>query len=140
MFTVFRAVGAIVAGVLVAVVLLVAVELFSAVVHPVPPDFGGTKEEMCQHVARYPNWVLAVVVPVWAATTFASTWIAGRLGYRGCALFMGFLLLTALISNISMLPYPIWFKIATLVATACAVVAAIYLSNIRKVAALNFAN
>ena len=75
MATVFRAAGAIVAGLLVAFILVVAVELFSAVVHPVPPDFGGTMDEMCKHVERYPHWVLAVVVPAWASTAFASTLI-----------------------------------------------------------------
>src|SRR6476619_1659498 len=104
MATVFRAVGAIAAGMLVGFILVVAVELFSAVVHPLPPDFDGTMDEMCKHVARYPHWVLAVVVLAWAGTAFASTWIAGRLGNRGCALFMGLFLLTALIFNISMLP------------------------------------
>ena len=137
MATVFRAAGAIVAGMLVAFILVVAVELFSAVAHPVPPDFGGTMDEMCKHVERYPHWVLAVVVPAWAATAFASTWIAGRLGNRGCALFIGLLLLAALIFNISKLPYPIWFKIASLIAVPCAIISGLYLSSHRNVAALN---
>ncbi|MGD9720172.1 MAG: hypothetical protein AB7O59_07935 [Pirellulales bacterium] len=137
MATVLRAVGAIVAGMLVAFALVVAVELFGAVVHPVPPDFGGTMEEMCQHVERFPQWVLAVVVPAWAGTAFASTWIAGRLGNRGCALLVGLLLLAALVFNVSMLPYPIWFKIACLIAIPCAVVFGLYLSSRRSAAALN---
>ncbi len=33
---------------------VVAVELFSAVVHPTPPDFDGNIPE---HVRRYPQWV-----------------------------------------------------------------------------------
>ncbi|MEX0677252.1 MAG: hypothetical protein WD063_09265 [Pirellulales bacterium] len=137
MATVFRAAGAIVAGMLVAFILVVAVELFGAVVHPVPPDFGGTMDEMCKHVERYPHWVLAVVVPAWAGTAFASTWIAGRLGNRGCALFIGLLLVTALVFNISMLPYPVWFKIASLIAVPCAIVSGLYLSSRRNVSAVN---
>lgn len=73
MATVLRAAGGIIAGVLTAFVLIVAVELFGAVVHPVPRDFGGTQEEMCEHVARYPHWVLAVVVVAWAGTALVST-------------------------------------------------------------------
>jgi hypothetical protein len=111
MATAFRVVAAMTAGLVVAFILVVAVELFSAVVHPVPPDFKGTMEEMCLHVARYPRWVLALVVPAWAGTAFAGTWISGRLGNRFCALFIGLLLLAAAIYNLSMLPYPIWFKI-----------------------------
>ena len=55
MATVFRSIGAIVAGMLVAFVLVIAVELFSSVVHPLPADFDGSMEQMCEHVARYPN-------------------------------------------------------------------------------------
>jgi hypothetical protein len=135
MASVLRAAGALVAAMLVAFILVVAVELFSAVVHPVPPDFSGTMDEMCKHVERYPHWVLAVVVPTWAGTALASTWMAGRLGNRGCALFIGLLLLAALAFNISMLPYPIWFKIANLIATPSAIVTGIYLASRR--AALN---
>lgn len=137
MAAVLRAVGAIIAGILVAFILVVAVEIFSAVVHPFPPDFGGTTDEMCQHVERYPHWVLAVAVAAWAGTALAGTWTAGRLGNRGCALFVGLLLLTALVFNISMLPYPIWFKIANLIAIPCAIVSGLYLSSRRNTAALN---
>lgn len=45
-----------------------------------PDDFGGTTEEMCEHVARYPNWGLAAVVPVWTVVAFVSTWTARRIG------------------------------------------------------------
>ncbi|HEX2518177.1 MAG TPA: hypothetical protein VHK04_01370, partial [Castellaniella sp.] len=56
------------------------VELFSAVVHPLPEDFGGTTEELCRHVERYPPWVLALVVPAWAVTALVGTWTAKRMG------------------------------------------------------------
>ena len=32
---------------------------------------------MCLHVERYPPWILALVVPAWAGTAFAGTWISG---------------------------------------------------------------
>jgi hypothetical protein len=57
--TVFRTLAAIIAGMLSAYVLVALVELFSSVVHPFPPDFGNTMEEMCQHVAHYPLAKLA---------------------------------------------------------------------------------
>src|SRR5262245_27634070 len=116
MATIFRLIGAIVAAMAATLFLLAAIEFFSAIVHPVPADFKGTMEEMCQHVARYPQWVLAVVVPLWAGTAFAGTWIAGRIGNRGCAVFIGLLLLAAVIFNVAKLPYPLWFKAVILVA------------------------
>ena len=62
MKTLLRAVLAVVAGMALALVLVIGVEMFSSVVHPVPEGFTGTMDEMCQHVARYPDWVLGVAV------------------------------------------------------------------------------
>ena len=137
MASVFRAAGAIVAGMLVAFILVVAVELFSAVVYPVPPDFDGTMDEMCKHVERYPHWVLSVVVLAWAGTAFASTWIAGRLGNRGCALFIGLLLSAAAAFNIANLPYATWFKIVSLIMIPLAIASGVYWSSRRKIAAVS---
>ena len=106
-----RNLAAVCVGMVVAFLLLVGVELFSAVVHPLPRNFGGTQAEMCQHVANYPQWVLAVVVPMWAFTAFLGTWVARKIGGFYTALTVGLLLFAALVLNISMLPYPIWFKI-----------------------------
>jgi hypothetical protein len=105
---------AVVAGMALAFVLVVAVELFSSVVHPVPPEFSGTFEEMCQHVARYPHWVLGVAVLAWSATAFVSTWVATRIGNRWAGLVVMFLLALALAFNVSKLPYEMWFKVVML--------------------------
>jgi hypothetical protein len=108
-------------GLVVAFLLLIGVELFSAVVHPLPPGFGGTQEEMCLHVARYPPWVLGVVVPLWAFAAFLGAWTARRIGGLYAALTVGLLLFAALVLNISMLPYPIWFKVANLLVIPIAI-------------------
>ncbi len=114
MKTVLRFIAAVFAGLLVLFMLVIAVELFSAAVYPLPEDFGGTPEEMCQHVARYPQWVLAVVVPLWTVAAFASTWTARRIGDFYSSATVGLLLFAALVCNVSMLPYPTWFKIVNL--------------------------
>lgn len=124
MLTAFRTLAATVAGMIVVFVLVIAVELFGAVVHPLPQDFGGTSEEMCRHVERYPQWVLALVVPAWAATAFASAWTAKKMGNLVSFAIVGLLLMAALVFNISMLPYPLWFKIADLLAIPVAIGAA----------------
>jgi predicted MFS family arabinose efflux permease len=89
-------------------------------------------EEMCQHVSRYPHWVLALVVLAWGATAFVSTWTAGRIGNRGSALLTGLLLLAAVVFNISQLPYPNWFKIVNLLVVPTAIVLGSRLSIRRK--------
>jgi len=121
MRTVLRVIAAVVAGMFLAIVLLVAVELFSAVVHPTPEGFTGTQEEMCQHVERYPAWVLAVAVGMWGAVALASTWVAQKIGNLVSASIVGLLLFVGLVFNLSMLPYPIWFKIASLLVIPAAI-------------------
>lgn len=129
MKAVLRSFAAVVAGLTVAFILVIAVELFSAVVHPLPEGFGGTTEEMCQHVARYPQWVLAVVVPAWAVAALVSTWTARRLGNFYSSAIVGLLLLAAVVLNISMLPYPTWFKITNLLVTPTTILAGGRLSS-----------
>lgn len=128
MKAVLRTLAAILVGLLVLFILVVTVELFSAVVHPLPKDFGGTKAEMCRHVERYPQWVLAVVVPAWAVAAFASTWTSRRIGNLSSSAIVGLLVLAALGLNISMLPYPAWFKVANLLVIPIAVFAGSRLS------------
>lgn len=129
MYAVFRTVAATVAGLLVASMLVIAVELLSAVVHPVPEGFGNTADEICRHVERYPQWVLAAVVPAWAATAFAAAWTARRLGNLVSLTIVGLLLLASLAFNVAMLPYPLWFKIANLMAIPAAIFAATILAT-----------
>lgn len=95
---------------------------FGHLAQPNLNPFSSSTAEICQHVAHYPHWVLATVVPMWAFTAFLGTWIAGRLGSRGSAIFLAFLLLAAVLFNFSMLPYPLWFKIVQPIAIAAAVV------------------
>ncbi|MGD9855850.1 MAG: hypothetical protein AB7U20_12970 [Planctomycetaceae bacterium] len=104
---------------------VVLVELFSAVVHPFPEGFTSTQEEMCRHVERYPHWVLAVVVVAWWGTAFVSVFAARRLGNRASGLVVSGLLFSALAFNVLMLPYPMWFKAATLATFPLASIAAI---------------
>ena len=104
----------VVAGIGLAFILVIAVEAFSAVVHPIPADFRGTMDEMCQHVARYPNWVLGVVVILWSATALCGVWIAIRVGNLIAGITVTALLGIAIVFNVTMLPYPLWFKIVML--------------------------
>jgi H+/Cl- antiporter ClcA len=140
MKTALRTLVAVLAGLFVAFILVVAVELFSAVVHPLPEDFGGTKEEMCRHVERYPHWVLAVVVPAWGLAAFVSTWTARKLGTFMSFAIVGLIFLAALVLNISMLPYPIWFKVANLLVIPTAILAGSRLSLRHKTAGAGGAN
>src|SRR5579863_8070284 len=102
--------------------LLAAVEMFSEAVNPAPPDAKENMELMCAHVARYPDWILAAVVPMWGLTAFLCTWIARRLGTAGSGWVVGLLLAAALGSNVVMLPYATCFRIVILVVVPAALV------------------
>ena len=104
---------AVVAGMVLAFALVVAVEMFSAVVHPFPPGLDpNAPGSIAEHVRRYPGWVLAVAGLMWGATAAAATWVASRIGGRLAGAVVTLLLAAALSFNLSMLPYVMWFKIA----------------------------
>ncbi len=109
---------AVVLGMALAFGLVVLVEMFSNVVHPLPDELKGNIPE---HVRRYPSWVLGVVVLAYGATAAAATWVAARVGSRVAGVLVALLLAWALIFNLSMLPYPLWFKVVmpTVLAGAC---------------------
>ena len=113
MKNVLRIVLAVVAGMALAFVLVVAVEMFSAVVHPFPPGLDpNAPGSIPEHVRRYPGWILAVCGLMWGATAAAATWVASRIGGRLAGAVVTLLLAAALAFNLSMLPYVMWFKIA----------------------------
>ena len=115
----WRAALAIIAAVATAIALLVAVEAFGAAVHPFPAGFGGTHDEVCAHVARYPAWVLAAVIPMWGGAAMLTSWVARRVGRGRIAPGVaGGLLVAALGFNLAMLPYPWWFRAGAFVAVA----------------------
>ena len=107
-----RVLLAVVAGMALAFVLVVAVEVFSAVVHPFPagvdPNLPGSIPE---HVRRYPQWILGLVVLMWGATAAAAAWVASRIGGRVAGSLVALLLAAALVFNLAMLPYVAWFKV-----------------------------
>jgi hypothetical protein len=103
-----RTLSGIVVAMALAFALVVAVEWFGAIVHPIPADFNGNIGE---HVRRYPHWVLGVVVLAWGATSTAATWVASRIGNRLAGIVVALMLASALIFNLTMLPYTMWFKI-----------------------------
>ncbi len=117
-----KSLAAVVAGIVTALVGLIAVEAMSAVLHPAPPGIDLSNIEACKaHVARYPAGVLALCGAAWGLVAFASAWVATRLGtsrHLAHGLSVGTLLLAAAIFNMAMLPYPAWFWLNLIVLPA----------------------
>jgi hypothetical protein len=116
--SILQSAGAIIASLAAAFLLVVAVEGGSAIVHPFPPGFDGSGEQMLAHVANYPAWVLALAVIAWGITMFVSTWLATRLGtdrHPAHGIGVGLFLLAAVAFNMYLLPYPVWFEAANII-------------------------
>ncbi|MFN0021875.1 MAG: hypothetical protein ACKVP0_26815 [Pirellulaceae bacterium] len=117
--SIFWSVLAVAVSMAAAFVFVVAIEVVSAVIHPMPPGMDLHDKEACtDFFASYPQWLLAIAAVSWGLTAFISTWLATRLGaYRHYAhgAAIGLLLLLAVIANLLMLPYPLWFELANLV-------------------------
>jgi hypothetical protein len=116
-----RNIGAGILGFVAGFVFVIGTEAFSEMVYPFPPVDDPKDFETCMiaHVARYPAWVLACVVPLWSLAIFSTVWTATRLGTNRNPLIgivVGGLLYVAAICNLTMLPYPIWFKAGIILA------------------------
>ena len=113
-----RSVGAIIASLVVAMMLIIAVEAITAIFHPFPLGVDTTDHEVVKaHVAKFPHWVLALAVIGWGSTVFASAWLATRLGagrHPAHGIAIGSLLILAAAFNMLMLPYPVWFELVNL--------------------------
>lgn len=112
MRSVLAALLGVVLGMALALALVIGVELFSAVVYPIPAEL---QENIPEHVRLYPHWVLGVVVPLWGGTVAAATWVATRVGNRPAGIIVSLLLAWALVFNLTTLPYTMWFKIVMFV-------------------------
>lgn len=131
--SILRSIGAVIAGLVVAFVVIVGIEVLSNVLYPFPPGMDPNDFEACKaHVAKIPNWVLAVGALGWCATVFFGTWLATRLGtgrHPAHGIVVGSLLYLAAAANILMLPYAVWFEVGCLVLLPLCVFAGTWLGK-----------
>jgi MFS family permease len=131
--TILRSLGSVLAGLLAALALIAATEVFSTIFHPWPAGADKSDFEVCRaQVASYPTWVLAACTLGWFAAVFCGAWLATRLGTRrhiahGWAVALLLLALAGI--NIAMLPYAIWFPIAVVIGFPLAAFAATRLAS-----------
>lgn len=116
-----RNIGAGILGLVAGFVFVIGTEAFSEMVYPFPPVDDPKDFEKCMiaHVARYPAWVLACVVPLWSLAIFSTVWTATRLATNRnpfIGIVVGGLLYVAAICNLTMLPYLMWFKVSIVLA------------------------
>jgi len=114
--TILRRIGAVIAGMIVAVLIVLASEGIGHKIYPPPPDMGTDMAKVKAFVATLPLSVLLIVLTGWLIATFAGTWLAARIaGTPIPGYVVGALLLCGGIANAFMIPQPVWFSIASFV-------------------------
>lgn len=113
-----RTIPGIVAGAVVAVVLLMVLEMAGHAAMPPPAGLDpADPEDLKQMVASASMAAKAWVVFGWFAAVLAGGWLARRLSRKGWAgwVIAGLILLGG-IANIMMIPHPLWMQIAAIAA------------------------
>jgi hypothetical protein len=112
-----RYVGAVIAGLVAAFLLVAGAEGIVHVMYPAPP---GTNMEDFEQVKRFvaalPVTALVLVLAGWLIGTFVATWLAAKIAHNPLAGYIvGALLLAAGVMNAFMIPQPVWFSIVSFV-------------------------
>ena len=120
-----RVLGGIVAGVLLAVGIIIVIELVSHAIYPLPP---GTNIDdpaaLARIAARMPLGALLLIILGWTLGSFCGSWLAAKIGRRAApAVTPGVLVFAAAIANMFQIPHPLWFWIVSLALVAIATIA-----------------
>jgi hypothetical protein len=114
---ILRGIAAVIAGMIVAFLLVFGAEAISHQIYPPPP--GMSLQDMARikaFVATLPMSVLLIVLAGHLIGTFAGTWTAAKIARSPIAAFiLGALLLAAGIVNAVTIPQALWFSIASFV-------------------------
>ena len=113
-----RTILGIVAGVVVAFVVLMGLEMAGHAAMPPPAGLDpADPEDLKQMVASASTAAKAWVVFAWFAAVVAGGWVAGRLSRASWAGWViAGLIVVGGIANIMMIPHPLWMQIAAVVA------------------------
>ena len=110
-----RNIGAGIAGVVVAGLLVWLVEKVGHAVYPPPPDLDfANADAMRAYIDTLPLGALLFVAAAWFIGTLGGTLTACKLGTGRryiYALVVGGLILVATVVNLVMIPHPMWFSV-----------------------------
>ena len=113
-----RIILGIVAGVVLAFVVLTGLQMAGHAIMPPPAGLDpADPEDLKQMVASASLAAKAWVVFAWFAATLAGGWLARRLSRTGWAgWFIGGLIVVGGIANMIMIPHPLWMQITAVAA------------------------
>ena len=113
MRAVIRSVLTVLAGAIVAGILIAVVEAIGHHVYPPPPGIDPTDPESLRTAMEsMPLGALVAVLLAWGVGTFAGSWLAARIAGRAGmvhGMVVGVLMLVAGVANMLMIPHPLWF-------------------------------
>jgi hypothetical protein len=115
-----RNIGAALAGVALAFVLVAAIEGLGHLIYPPPAGLNPSDPEGIKtYLATSP--FLAILFPMiaWVVSAFVGTLVASKIGTANALVFaviVGGLVLAATIANLIFLPHPLWFAAVSLIA------------------------
>jgi hypothetical protein len=114
-----RSVLAVLAGIVVAMILMIAIEMVSSYLFPLPEGVSlHDHEAIRQHIDKLPVTAFLMVLAAWAIGSFAGAWVASRLAGRAKlihGLIVGAFFLAATIMNLLMIPHPAWMALGGIV-------------------------
>lgn len=112
-----RSILAVLLGLVVGFLVVVAIELVSHRLYPLPAGIDPSDAEaLAAAVAQMPLGAFLLLLAAWLGGTLLGSWIASRVG-RGYVpgIVVGALFLIAGIANLLMIPHPVWFWAAAVV-------------------------
>lgn len=129
-----RRILAVVAGLAVAVVIIMLVQKLGHTLYPPPADLDPADQEfMREYVANLPWGPLAFVIGSYVLSTLAGGWLAATIAGEHSLVFAGIVavaVLAGILSTVSMIPHPPWFtEIAVTGVIVAALAAAAAASN-----------
>ena len=114
---ILRRIGAVLLGIIVAVVIVQVTELGVHMMYPPPPGYNmRDMNAMKAFVAKLPAPAFILVLAGWLIATLIGTWLAAKIGRTAVTGYVvGALLLCGGIANAFIIPLPAWFSIASFV-------------------------
>jgi len=108
---------AVVAGVVVAWLVIVLSQIAGAAAYPPPPGLDVTDpQQLAAFIGAAPPMAMAFVVAGYVLAALLGGWVAARTSRshaRTAALLVGLLVLAGVIANMAMIPHPLWMILAS---------------------------
>jgi MFS family permease len=110
-----RTILAVIAGLIIAMLVMLSVEFLSMQVSPPPPGFTLDNEaDLARLVEMASPASKALVVLGWALASFLGGWVAARLSRQHrmvAALAIGVLIVIGVVFNTANIPHPLWMTV-----------------------------